>query len=367
MDYLELVRRARAAVPEVAADESLLDGRIVLIDVRELHERDAGHIPGDLAVPRSLVESRIEELVPDRGTPIVLYCSVGQRSLLAGQSLRELGYRDVASLAGGFEAWRAAGLPWEAPQGLDTAQRIRYDRHLRLPGFGVTGQLRLGATRVLVVGAGGLGSPAALYLAAAGVGTLGVVDDDTVELSNLQRQILHATDRVGHRKVDSARATLEGLNPEVKVETHPVRLTPDNAAEIVTGYDLVVDGADNLPTRYLLNDVTLRLGVPVVHGSVYRYEGQVTVFSPGQGPCYRCLYPEAPPPELAPACAEAGVVGALPGVVGSLQAMEVIKLAVGVGRPLVGRLLVLDLASGSFDVLATRRDPSCPACGDQTA
>jgi molybdopterin/thiamine biosynthesis adenylyltransferase len=277
-----------------------------------------------------------------------------------------MGYRRVASLAGGFDRWKAEGRPWEVPMGLDAAQRARYSRHLLLPEVGEAGQERLLASKVLVVGAGGLGSPVALYLAAAGVGTLGIVDFDLVDATNLQRQVLHNLDRVGRPKVESAAETIRGLNPDVKVVPHAERLGVDNVLEIMSGYDVVVDGADNFPTRYLMNDASLHLRLPVVHGSIFRFEGQATVFQPYAGPCYRCLFPEPPPPELAPSCAEAGVLGVLPGIIGSIQAVEALKLVLGIGEPLVGRLLTYDSLAQEFHTLRVRRDPACPACADES-
>ena len=294
----------------------------------------------------------------------MLYCSVGARSALAALSLESLGYTNVSSLAGGFDEWKAKGLPWEVPQALRSDQLARYARHLRLPEVGQTGQQTLLDSRVLIVGAGGLGSPVALYLAAAGVGTIGIVDFDVVDASNLQRQIMHRLDRVGEAKVESARLSVAALNPDVKIEPFRERLTAANALEIVGGYDLVVDGADNFPTRYLLNDVSLHARVPVVHGSIYRFEGQATVFQPFEGPCYRCLFPEAPPSHLAPSCEEGGVLGVLPGVIGSLQATEAIKLLLGIGSSLVGRLALYDALESRLDELRVPRDPSCPACSD---
>ncbi len=363
MDYRALVDALRTRVVEIDPTAVAADPPDVLIDIREPEERATGRIPGALEIPRGTLEMTIETAVPDRSSRIVLYCSGGHRSILAARTLGELGYEHVASLAGGYDAWKAAGLPSDGGGGLSIDQRIRYDRHLRVPEIGEKGQLLLLESSVLVVGAGGLGSPAAMYLAAAGVGRIGLVDDDTVDLSNLQRQILHDTTTIGRRKVDSGGATLRRLNPDVEVVTHPVRLGADNVLDLLDGYDVVVDAADNFPTRYLLNDAALKAGVPVVHGSVYRLEGQVTVFDATEGPCYRCLYPLPPPPELAPSCAEAGVIGSLPGVIGSIQAVEAVKLLVGIGDPLRGRLLLYDAAEQRFTELSTRRDPHCRACG----
>ena len=333
-----------------------------IIDVREPDETAAGTIPGALAIPRGLLEQRIEGAAPDRARPLVLVCASGNRSVLAARTLGELGYRDVASLAGGMTAWTQGGHPVDRG-GLSAAQRARYSRHIMLPEVGEAGQRTLLAGKVVCIGAGGLGSPASLYLAAAGVGTLGLVDDDVVDASNLQRQVVHATDRLGTPKVDSAARTLTGLNPDVKVVGHRTRLTSDNALELLAPYDVIIDGADNFATRYLVNDVALRLGKPVVHASVFRFEGQLTVFPAGGAPCYRCLYPEPPPPGAAPSCQEAGVLGVLPGALGVLQATEALKLLLGMPT-IAGRLLVWDAARSKFRELGLRRDPRCPTCGD---
>lgn len=335
----------------------------LLLDVREPDEVAQGQIPGALCIPRGLLELRIEAAVPDRARPLVVYCAGGTRSALAAHALQQLGYQRVASLAGGFAAWKAGGHPWSVPRVLRRDQELRYARHLLLPDIGVAGQLRLLDAKVLCLGAGGLGSPAALYLAAAGVGTIGLVDDDVVDASNLQRQVIHTTDRVGVPKVESAAVTLGALNPDVEVVPHRLRLDSGNAEGIVAGYDLVIDGADNFQTRYLLNDVALKLGKPVVHASIFRFEGQITVFAANGGPCYRCLYPEPPPPEHAPSCSEAGVLGVLPGVVGVLQATEAIKVLLGIGAPLVGRLVVYDALALRFRELKLRADPGCRTCG----
>ena len=358
----------KRAVPELAPQEALaLQARgAALIDVREADEIAQGSAPGAFRLGRGFLELRIEEAVPDRERPLVVFCGSGTRSLFAAEDLMRLGYRNVVSMVGGFSRWKAEGLPVEVPFTLDRAARERYSRHLLMPEVGEAGQAKLLRAKLLLVGAGGLGSPAALYLAAAGVGTLGIVDHDVVDRSNLQRQILHTDARVGASKVASARQTIEALNPAVKVIGHEAHLTSENVEEIFGGYDLVVDGSDNFPTRYLVNDACVKLGLPNVHGSVYRFEGQVTVFwprYPGRpGPCYRCLYPEPPPAEFAPSCAEAGVLGVLPGVVGLLQATEAIKLILGVGDPLVGRLLYFDALRGSFTELALERHSACRYC-----
>ncbi|MCI0545124.1 MAG: molybdopterin-synthase adenylyltransferase MoeB [Actinobacteria bacterium] len=363
--YRDLVAAAKTRIKETSPDELRASiGSVTVIDVREPDEHHDGVIPGALLLPRGLLERDIEGLVTDHGVEIVLYCSGGSRSALAALPLLEMGYLRVSSLAGGFEAWKRAGHPWGDPAGLTQDQRRRYARHVRLPEVGEPGQMRLLGSRVLIVGAGGLGSPAAIYLAAAGVGTIGVVDDDVVDTTNLQRQVLHNLDRVAMPKVESARETLVGLNPDVKVETHRARLTAANAESIVSGYDLVVDGGDNFPTRYLVNDVCLRLRIPSIHGSIFRFEGQASVFVPYDGPCYRCLHRLPPPPELAPSCADAGVLGVLPGVIGTIQAMEAIKVLLGIGDTLKGRLLVYHALEEEFTTLVVDRDPACPACAD---
>ena len=364
--YRDLVAAARSRVSEVTPEQlrSRME-EVTILDVREPHEFDQGVVPGAVYMSRGVLERDIEVMVPDRSTPIILYCAGGSRSALAAATLLDMGYSEVASLAGGFDGWKAAGMPWGDPAGLTADQKSRYSRHVRLPEVGEAGQLRLLESRVLLIGAGGLGSPAALYLAAAGVGTLGVVDDDVVDASNLQRQVIHNIERIGMAKTDSARETITALNPDVKVETHRERLMAANALDIMRDYDVVVDGGDNFPTRYLINDAALLLDVPVVHGSIFRFEGQVSVVSPWDGPCYRCLHPSAPPPEVAPSCAEAGVLGVLPGVIGSIQAMETIKLLLGIGDTLVGRLLVYDALEQDFASVNLRRDPECAACGDR--
>jgi molybdopterin/thiamine biosynthesis adenylyltransferase/rhodanese-related sulfurtransferase len=368
VSYGDFIEQTRALISEISPAE--LAGRpagsVSVIDVREAEEWEQGAIPGAWWVARGVLEGNVSLHLPDPDAEIVVYCAVGARSVLAAKALQDMGYRRVASLAGGFDRWKAEGRPWEVPVGLDAAQRARYSRHLLLPEVGEAGQERLLASKVLVVGAGGLGSPVALYLAAAGVGTLGIVDFDLVDATNLQRQVLHNLDRVGRPKVESAAETIRGLNPDVKVVPHAERLGVDNVLEIMSGYDVVVDGADNFPTRYLMNDASLHLRLPVVHGSIFRFEGQATVFQPYAGPCYRCLFPEPPPPELAPSCAEAGVLGVLPGIIGSIQAVEALKLVLGIGEPLVGRLLTYDSLAQEFHTLRVRRDPACPACADES-
>jgi sulfur-carrier protein adenylyltransferase/sulfurtransferase len=349
---------------DVAGARRLLEDDAVLVDVRRPDEWELAHIPGALHLPQQELLQRTAEVGPP-GTHVVVYCRVGNRSLFAAAALRKLGY-DAVSMAGGIEAWAEAGLPVEAPEDLDEAQRERYSRHVLIPEVGLGGQRRLLESSVLVVGAGGLGSPALLYLAAAGIGRLGFVDDDVVDGSNLQRQVLHSTAAVGEAKVDSATRRIRELNPDVEPVGYRARLTAENVDRVLgDSWDVVIDGADNFPTRYLVNDASVWHGVPVVHGSIYRFEGQVTVFAPGRGPCYRCLFPEPPPPELAPSCAEGGVLGVLPGVIGSLQGAEALKLVLGIGESLAGRLLLFDALAGSFSEVAVRRDPSCPVCGDE--
>jgi molybdopterin/thiamine biosynthesis adenylyltransferase/rhodanese-related sulfurtransferase len=365
--YQEMIAAAKAEITEIdtATLEARLDDGTAIIDCREGDEYEQGAIRGARLIPRGLLESNITMHIPDRSTPIAIYCAVGARSALAAKALQDMGYTDVVSMAGGFGRWKAEGREWSEPVTLTKEQKIRYSRHTLLPEVGEAGQAKLLDSKVLLIGAGGLGSPAALYLAAAGVGTLGIVDFDIVDSSNLQRQILHNVDRIGMPKVESARETLIALNPDVKVRMHDVRLSADNVLEIMSGYDIVVDGGDNFPTRYLINDASLHLEIPVVHGAIFRFEGQASVFKPYEGPCYRCLFPQPPPPELAPSCAEAGVLGVLPGIVGSIEAMESIKLILGIGEPLVGKLLTYDALEQEFRQLKLRRNPGCPACGDR--
>ncbi|MGZ4372936.1 MAG: molybdopterin-synthase adenylyltransferase MoeB [Gaiellaceae bacterium] len=367
-NYRELLQQTRSEISEIDATharERIESGEPVVLDVREQDEWDEGHIPGAVHVPRGHLESRIERLAPDAARPVVVYCSQGNRSVFAAKTLEELGYEDVVSLAGGFTDWKRNGFPVQLQAGLDAPRRARYSRHLLIPEVGEEGQLKLLDSKVLLIGAGGLGSPASLYLAAAGVGRIGIVDADVVDESNLQRQIVHSTDSLGEPKVESAKRTIEALNPDVEVVAYKERLTSENVERILAdGWDVIVDGADNFPTRYLVNDASIWHKIPVVHGSIYRFEGQVTVFKPHEGPCYRCLFPTPPPPELAPSCAEGGVLGVLPGVIGSLQASEALKLALGIGEPLVGRLLLFDALAATFDEVKLRRDPDCPVCGE---
>ena len=364
-DLLAQTREQITEIEPVAAEDLLADA--TFLDVRELDEFEQGTIPGALFIPRGQLETQIENRISDHDQQIVVYCAGGARSAFAAQTLETLGYTNVVSLAGGFGRWKNEDRPWNTPTVLAPEQRTRYHRHLLLPEVGETGQQRLLESKVLLLGAGGLGSPAGLYLAAAGVGTLGIVDMDVVDASNLQRQILHNIDRIGDRKVDSAKKTLTALNPEVNVVTYDTRLGADNVVNIISDYDLVIDGTDNFPTRYLLNDASVLTGIPVVHGSIFRFEGQVTVFAPGSGPCYRCLLPEPPPPELAPSCAEAGVLGVLPGIIGSIQALEAIKVLLDLGDPLIGRLLAYDALEEAFRTFNVRRDPACATCGPEAA
>ncbi len=362
--FRELLKSTKAQIQEISPEQAEQErGRATFLDVREADEFEQGTIPGSVFIPRGNLELVVEGKIPDKTGRVIVYCAGGARSAFAVRSLAELGYTDVVNMTGGFNQWKNEGREWRTPQTLSAEQRNRYHRHLLLPEVGEAGQQKLLDSKVLLLGAGGLGSPAALYLAAAGVGTLGIIDMDIVDASNLQRQILHNIDRVGERKVDSAKKTLTALNPDVNVVTYDVRLGADNIMEIIDGYDLIVDGTDNFPTRYLVNDASILKGIPVIHGSIFRFEGQVTVFYPYEGPCYRCLIPEPPPPELAPSCAEAGVLGVLPGIVGSIQAIEAIKVLLGLGDPLIGRLLAYDSLEQSFRTFKVNRDPSCPTCG----
>jgi sulfur-carrier protein adenylyltransferase/sulfurtransferase len=366
--YRELLQRVKTEIDEIDpgdAQTALASAEPpILIDVRELDEYEQGAIHGSVHIPRGFLESRIETVVADRSAPIILSCQSGARSAFAARALQDLGFANVTSLRGGFSAWKQNGYAWETPIMLDAARRRRYSRHILIPEVGEAGQLKLLASRVLMIGAGGLGSPAALYLAAAGVGTIGIVDEDVVDDSNLQRQVLHSTERIGMPKTESARITIEALNPDVELIEYRERLTSANIDRILPGYDVVVDGTDNFPTRYLLNDASVKHGIPVVHASIFRFEGQLTVFSPHVGPCYRCLFPEPPPAELAPSCAEGGVLGVLPGIMGTLQATEALKLLLGIGEPLIGRLLLADALEASFHEVSLRRDPACPVCAE---
>ena len=363
--YRELLQQVKGEIDEVdARSAEAIDGA-VWVDVRRHDEWDEGHIPGALHIPRGSLESRIESRVPDRSTPVVLYCASGERSALAAKTLGELGYEQVVSLTGGFTDWKRNGGEIAIPQTLSPEKRARYSRHILIPEIGEEGQLKLLDSKILLIGAGGLGSPAALYLAAAGVGHIGIIDADIVDESNLQRQIAHSLNTLGSPKVDSAQRAIEALNPDVRVTTYRERLTSENIDRILDdGWEIVVDGADNFPTRYLMNDAAVWRGIPVVHGSIYRFEGQVTVFRPEDGPCYRCLFPEPPPVELAPSCSEGGVLGVLPGIVGTLQTNEALKLALDIGEPLVGRLLLFDALHTEFTEVRIKRNPECPVCGE---
>jgi sulfur-carrier protein adenylyltransferase/sulfurtransferase len=363
--FRELLNKVRSGITEVTpgqAAEMLKQPGAVALDVREADEYEQGALKGAVHIPRGYLEMQLAGHVPDRGAPVVVYCAGGVRSAFAAETLAQLGYADVVSMTGGFNRWKDEGRSWESPAVLSPEQRNRYQRHLLLPEVDVAGQVKLLRSKVLLLGAGGLGSPAALYLAAAGVGTLGIVDMDVVDASNLQRQIIHNMDRLGERKVDSAKKAITAINPDVNVVTYDVRLGADNILDIFSGYDLIVDGTDNFPTRYLVNDASLKLDIPVVHGSIFRFEGQASVYMPHQGPCYRCQVPEPPPADLAPSCAEAGVLGVLPGIIGSLQAIEAIKVLLGIGDPLIGRLLAYDALEGTFRTFKLNRDPNCPAC-----
>jgi molybdopterin/thiamine biosynthesis adenylyltransferase/rhodanese-related sulfurtransferase len=368
LTYQELVARAKNQIEEIGPAE--LEPRLgrgpVLLDVREADEYEQGALEGAVFIPRGILESTAAQRLPDPSAEIVIYCAAGHRSALAALALQQMGYANVSSLRGGFTQWKSDGRPWTIPVSLSKDQQQRYSRHTLLPEVGTEGQQKLLDSRILLVGAGGLGSPAALYLAAAGVGTLGIVDSDVVEVSNLQRQIIHDESQIGRSKVDSARRRIADLNPDVDVVGYGERLTADNVLDIMTGYDVVVDGGDNFPTRYLVNDASLHLRIPVVHGAIFRFEGQVSVFDPYAGPCYRCLFPKPPPPELAPSCAEAGVLGVLPGIIGSIEAMEAIKLVLGIGETLAGVLLTYDALTQDFRRLKLSRNPQCPACADES-
>jgi len=367
-NFRDLLRGVKADIeettPEKVRERLRLREPVQILDVREQEEVDKGTVPGAAHLGRAHFESRVEDVVPDKEAPVILYCASGVRSAFAAKTLGELGYQRVESMAGGFIRWKELGYEQATVRRLEASQRDRYSRHLLLPDVGEQGQLKFLDAKVLCIGAGGLGSPALLYLAAAGVGTIGIVDADIVDASNLQRQIIHDLDHLDVPKVDSAREAIEKLNPDVRVVTHQERIDASNARELLTQYDIVVDGSDNFDTRYVLNDVAVELRKPVVHGSIFRFEGMVSTFVPFEGPCYSCLYPEAPPPELAPSCSEAGVLGVLPGIVGSLQANEALKLIGGYGQPLIGRLLTFDAQATHFGEVKVRRDPGCPVCGE---
>jgi molybdopterin/thiamine biosynthesis adenylyltransferase/rhodanese-related sulfurtransferase len=364
--YADLLREAREQINEVTPQEvdALPADSATIVDVREASEWEQGHVPGARHVSKSYIEQQIEAAAPDRDAPVILYCAGGIRSLFAAQTLAEMGYTNVSSMSGGFQGWKSAGLSFVTPVVLSSEQKQRYSRHLLIPEVGSEGQARLLGSKALLIGAGGLGSPAALYLAAAGVGTIGIVDFDIVDVSNLQRQIVHTTDRVGERKVESARKSINALNPEVKVVAHEEMLVAENVERIIAGYDVILDGTDTFETRYILNDAAVAANIPVVHASVFRFEGQLTTFVPYEGPCYRCLYPTPPPPELAPGCSVAGVLGVVPGILGMLQANEALKVLLGIGNTLAGRLLLFDALETEFTELKLRRDPNCPVCSD---
>jgi molybdopterin/thiamine biosynthesis adenylyltransferase/rhodanese-related sulfurtransferase len=362
---VELLRQVKREIEEVDPSEvaELIDEGVTVVDVRETEEYAAGHLPGAKHVPRSYLESRIEGIVPDRSAQVILYCASANRSAYAARTLQqEMGYKHVRSMTGGITLWKDRGYEVEVPRTLTAEQRERYSRHMLVPEIGIEGQQKLLDAKVLLLGAGGLGSPTALYLAAAGVGTLGIVDDDVVDLSNLQRQVIHSTDRIGTPKVDSAEESIRAINPDVNVVKYPVRIDASNIVEIIEGYDVIVDGVDNFPTRYLLNDATVRLKIPVVSASILGFDGQLSVFKPYEGPCYRCLFREPPPAELAPSCGANGVLGVLPGTMGLLQATEVIKLIVGIGEPAIGRLLLYDALGATLTEVKVHRDPECPIC-----
>ncbi len=367
--FKQIMEEARTEIKELPAGEvnDLLerDGKHILLDVREREEYREGHLDGALSLPRGFLEIKVESTIPDKSAPIIAYCAGGVRSLLAAKAMKEMGYQNVISMSGGYSAWKTAGYKWVQDRQFTQEQATRYSRHFLLPEVGEEGQAKLLDAKVLMVGAGGLGSPAAYYLAAAGVGTLGIVDNDVVDLSNLQRQILHTNDRVGKPKTESAKQTIQALNPDVRVIPYQEKLTSQNIMRIIDDYDIIVDGCDNFPTRYLVNDACFIAKKPNVHGSIFQFEGQATVFYPGKGPCYRCLYPEPPPPDMAPSCQEAGVLGVLPGLIGVIQALETIKLIIGKGDPLVGKLLCFNTLSMDINTLTLKPDPACPLCGEK--
>jgi adenylyltransferase/sulfurtransferase len=367
--FQELMADARKDIPEMTPQQvnQLLttNGKNhVILDVRESDEWRQGHLEGAVPLPRGFLEIKVETTIPDKNTPVIAYCAGGVRSLLAAKIMKEMGYKDVTSMSGGYTGWKNGGFKWVQDFQYTPEQLIRYSRHFLLPEVGEDGQAKLLQAKVLMVGAGGLGCPAAYYLAAAGVGTLGVIDNDVVDISNLQRQILHTNDRVGMPKVESAQKTLQALNPDIKVIPYQAKLTSENILDILQDYDMILDGCDNFPTRYLVNDACVLTGKPNIHGSIFQFEGQATVFYPGKGPCYRCLYPEPPPAEMAPSCAEAGVLGVLPGLIGTIEALEAMKLILGKGESLIGRLLCFNTLTMEINTLKLRRDPECPMCGD---
>jgi len=365
----QLMSEARKEVKELSVDEvqklTSKNGNYLLLDVREKEEYREGHLDGSMSIPRGFLEMRVESAIPEKSTPIIAYCAGGIRSLLAAKDMKEMGYKEVISMSGGYSAWKTAGHQTVQDRQFTPEQMTRYSRHFLLPEVGEEGQAKLLDAKVLMVGAGGLGSPSAFYLAAAGVGTMGIIDPDVVDLSNLQRQILHTNDRIGQPKTDSAKQTLQALNPDVRIITYQEKLTSENVMGIIKDYDIIVDGCDNFPTRYLVNDACVMGNKPNVHGSVFQFDGQASVFYPGKGPCYRCLYPEPPPPGMAPSCAEAGVLGVLPGLIGTIQALETIKLILGKGDALVGKLLCFNTLSMEITTLNLKKDPNCPVCGEK--
>lgn len=367
MSSRDLLAKTKKEIREINVTDvqaRIQNNGVSLLDVREKEEWDEGHLPGATFLPRGFLEVRVEKAAPEKDKPVIVYCAGGTRSAYAAKTLQDLGYTDVVSMAGGYGEWKNAGLPFVVPEKLSKNRLARYSRHLKIPEIGEAGQLRLMASKVLLVGAGGLGSPAGVYLAASGIGTIGIVDSDTVDESNLQRQILHWTSSIGTPKVDSARRTLFEVNPEVKVKTYNLRLDASNVVEIFKDYDVIVSGSDNFSTAYLVNDAAVLLKKPVLYGSIYRFDGQMSTFVPYEGPCFRCLYPEPAPADLAPSCDEAGVLGVLPGVVGLIQATEAVKLLLKMGDPLVGRLLVYDALSMTFKTFKVPRRKDCATCGD---
>ncbi len=365
--FQDHLSKVKSQIEEISPDEvaKLIDAKssVIVIDIRDRDEIENGFVPGAQLLGRGHLEARIGKVAPNAADPLVVYCAGGVRSAFATHALQEMGYTNVKSMAGGFGRWAQHGHRVETRKSLTQSQLARYSRHLLMPEVGEEGQLKLLAAKVLLIGAGGLGSPTAMYLAAAGIGTLGIVDGDTVDMSNLQRQLLHTEATVGKPKVDSARAMLSGINSDIQIKTYPFRIDSSNVMELFSEYDIIVDGCDNFPTRYLVNDACYFLNKVNVHGSIFRFDGQVTVFKPHVGPCYRCLYPEPPPAAMAPSCAEAGVLGVLPGIIGVAQAIETIKVVLGIGQPLIGRLLTFDALPMKFRELRTRRDPECPLCG----
>ena len=368
VSFSQLIQQIKGEIKEITPEE--VQERLeagepwALLDVREQSEWEEGHLPEAHFIPRGFLEIRTESALPEKDKPLVVYCGGGVRSAMATKTLQDMGYTNVMSMSGGFTRWRELDYSFTTPRTLTDTEMERYSRQIRIPEVGIKGQIKLLDSKVLLVGAGGLGCPSAIYLAAAGVGTIGIVDNDVVDLSNLQRQILHHTSSLGTPKTESAKAALHAINPSIEVNTYQEKLSSANVMEIIEPYDIIVDGSDNFPTRYLINDACVWTNKPNVHGSVFRFEGQVTLFNPYQGPCYRCLYPNPTPPDLAPSCADAGVLGVRPGVVGLLQAVETIKFIIGEGDSLVGRLITYDALTTSFREFKLRRDLGCPVCGE---